>query len=84
MRRELMLCLDWDAFASGALANGDEENVTACTRQTHSVATQNESAHPSWEGGGGGGGVDPSLVALSTAAPWLLFGATRRATAHET
>lgn len=73
-----MLCLDWDGFASGALANGDEENVKACTRQTHSVATQNESAHPSW------GGEDPSLVALSTAAPWLLFGATRRATAHET
>lgn len=76
-----MLCLDWDAFASGVLANGDGENVTACTRQTHSVATQNESVHPSW---GGGGGADPLLVALSTVAPRLLFGATRRATAHET
>lgn len=76
-----MLCLDWDAFASGVLANGDEENVTVCTRQTHSVATQNESVHPSW---GGEGGADPSLVALSTAAPWLLFGATHGVMAHET
>lgn len=78
-----MLCLDWDAFVSGVLANGNEENVTACTQQTHSVATQNESVHPSWGGGGGGEG-GRSLVALSTPAPWLLFGATRRATAHET